>query len=752
MKARRFATRLLLGLVLAAPFGGCTAGSGSPLLDVSGLPGSSLQFSAALGGASASLLDGQGNATGSTTATLTITNKGSGPLRWVAVTDAQGSWLKLSAGDGVIPSGGGTAALQVGVDLSDPNLGEEGVHSALLTIAGLNAGPQVSVRVVLTLRGVPGLALAPSSLVFRGEPGGSNPTSQAVAISNVVAGSHLQWTAAATSTPPRWLTIAAATGSVPGASAAFVTVSVDLQGLAASTYTGMITFDGKGLFGDPATGTPPPPVTVPVTLQVLSPSLVLTSTDLLFTANMLAPDPATQTVALLDAVQGTTLRWNAPPTPAPWLSVAPSSGTASLGFGASAVLSVHAGSLTVGTYSTAVTFWAVDRTGAPAAGAPVSLAVSLTMLGPTACPTFFAPTGYVCTVAGTGVPGLPTEGVQGPSAYLEAPTALAYLGGTLLDGEAVSSAVWGVNVTSAPSTPTNALGQRVASGAVSLFYREAGPWVPIGIASDLRGLAFVGETIGTAGRVLVENPTSARVTLCGGPTAAPAGATLALAGDLGDPVTDGVSSSFVTVPLGLAVSGSVLFVSDSSADRVWGINLGSLPWGVAGSVVPPCGALSFGGLGVTTPMGLAVGPPAPGSITVYVADSRNQRVRSIALTPGTATVADVVTGSNARAVAVDGAGTLYLGETTEIRAVNLGAGPTTVAGVQIAAGGGTPTVIAGQSGQGCTPGALPCGDGLASTLPGVLLSPLALTLDGSGRLFWSEAAGQNPRIRALRLW
>jgi hypothetical protein len=98
----------------------------------------------------------------------------------------------------------------------------------------------------------PTIDVSPSSLSFTATAGGANPANQTINITNT-GGGTLSWSA---SSNAPWLTVSPASGTAPS----MPTASVNISGLAASTYNGTITVSATG-----ATNTP---VSVPVTLTV----------------------------------------------------------------------------------------------------------------------------------------------------------------------------------------------------------------------------------------------------------------------------------------------------------------------------------------------------------------------------------------------------------------------------------------------------------------------------------------------------
>jgi hypothetical protein len=98
----------------------------------------------------------------------------------------------------------------------------------------------------------PTIGVNPGSLSFTATAGGANPANQTISVTNTGAGT-LNFTA---SVNAPWLTVSPTSGTAPST----LTASVNISGLAAGTYNGMITISATG-----ATNTP---VNVPVTLTV----------------------------------------------------------------------------------------------------------------------------------------------------------------------------------------------------------------------------------------------------------------------------------------------------------------------------------------------------------------------------------------------------------------------------------------------------------------------------------------------------
>jgi hypothetical protein len=93
----------------------------------------------------------------------------------------------------------------------------------------------------------PVLSVSPTSLTFSAQEGGSNPASQAVTVRNS-GGGTLNWSGTSS---VGWLRLSPTSGSLTGGNSQSVSVSVNISGMAAGTYTGNITFSAPGAQGSP---------------------------------------------------------------------------------------------------------------------------------------------------------------------------------------------------------------------------------------------------------------------------------------------------------------------------------------------------------------------------------------------------------------------------------------------------------------------------------------------------------------------
>lgn len=185
--------------------------------------------------------------------TVNVSNTGGGTLTWSASGNA--AWLSLSpaagTGNGAITLTAATGSLSAGS------------YSAVVTVSGTGTSSK-TVPVTFTVTAPPAqpkISMSPSSLAFNATAGGSNPSNQNIVITNSGTGT-LTWSATDNA---NWLTATQSGNSV--------VASVNVTGLAAGAYNGIITVSASG-----ATNTPQ---TIPVTLTVAA-----------------APPPTTQSATL----------------------------------------------------------------------------------------------------------------------------------------------------------------------------------------------------------------------------------------------------------------------------------------------------------------------------------------------------------------------------------------------------------------------------------------------------------------------
>jgi hypothetical protein len=194
----------------------------------------------------------------------------------------------------------------------------------------------------------PQIGLNPTTLVIDAPEGGPAPAPSTLTVQNTGDG-KLKWTATPSAS---WLHVSPGNGTLNKLASIDLSVSVDLSGLAAGTYTATIRVN------DPMAGNGPQDCSV--TLHVnASPRIGLTPGPMTWTAPEGGPDPADQTVTIQNTGGGT-LVWTATDN-ASWLTGTPSSGSLSAGATQDVRLSATVSGLVAGTYTGS---WTVSSTNA----------------------------------------------------------------------------------------------------------------------------------------------------------------------------------------------------------------------------------------------------------------------------------------------------------------------------------------------------------------------------------------------------
>jgi len=248
----------------------------------------------------------------SSSQTVSISNTGGGLLSWLASEDA--SWLGISP-----TSGTGNGSVTV---TTTPGSLTAGTYNTLVTINAANAA-SVSIPISLTVTAPSTtVVLSPSSLIFSGVQGGTNPAGQ-----TVVVNSNGNWTVG--SNAP-WLTLSPASGNGNGSIAANVALSSAVVG----TNNATITVTSGGVTR-----------TISATLTLSAASLTASPNSMTYTATQGAANPSVQTIAI---------NANGPWTVsdgASWLSLSPTSGSNN----GTITASVNTATATQGNNSTTIT-------------------------------------------------------------------------------------------------------------------------------------------------------------------------------------------------------------------------------------------------------------------------------------------------------------------------------------------------------------------------------------------------------------
>jgi len=181
-----------------------------------------------------------------TAQTVQVTAGGGGSLAWTASSNAW--WLTVVASGGATPG-------SVQVSISTSTLGA-GTFNGTITLVSLGAiNSPLAINVTLTVIAPPSaIGASPSTLNFVALTGQASPPAQTLAIVNPGLGSF-SYTVA---TDSSWLSASPASGSTP----ASASIGVNAAGLATGRYTGYVTITASGIANSP--------LSVPITLQVLS--------------------------------------------------------------------------------------------------------------------------------------------------------------------------------------------------------------------------------------------------------------------------------------------------------------------------------------------------------------------------------------------------------------------------------------------------------------------------------------------------
>jgi hypothetical protein len=209
--------------------------------------------------------------------------------------------------------------------------------------------------------GPPEIWYDPTSLSFYANEGDANPASKSLWIRNDGGGS-LDWSV---SDDAGWLSLAPPSGSSTGETDD-VTLSVDITGMSAGSYSATITIAAPGATNTTQTAT------VSLTINPPAPTISYSPSSFTFTATEGDANPADQTLSIFNSGGGS-LDWSVSDD-AGWLSLAPPSGT-STGEMDEVTLSVDITGMSVGSYSATITIAAPGATNTPRT-VPVSLTIN----------------------------------------------------------------------------------------------------------------------------------------------------------------------------------------------------------------------------------------------------------------------------------------------------------------------------------------------------------------------------------------
>jgi uncharacterized protein (TIGR03437 family) len=220
--------------------------------------------------------------------TVTLTSSLSG-LNFFAA--ANQPWITVTPASGILSATG--TPITVGVNPTGLTQGQNYEGAVTVSVSGVTT---LTIPVRFSYQSSGALTLAPASLTFNAQTGGTAPAAQNIAVTST--GVALPFTAAATTTTGgNWLSVSPASGNTTasGGAATNLSVSVNATGLAAGTYQGTITVTSANASNSPQTAT--------VTLVVTQPAApVITSIS-----NAATNQPTAAAPGLIMAIKGSNL-------------------------------------------------------------------------------------------------------------------------------------------------------------------------------------------------------------------------------------------------------------------------------------------------------------------------------------------------------------------------------------------------------------------------------------------------------------
>ncbi len=302
------------------------------------------------------------------------------------------------------------------------------LYGSAIDSYGGGTGTVVANTTVLAAVANPKMNLAPTSLTFNYQIGGSNPAPQSVAVSSSTS-TAINYTATTATT---WLTTTAS-GMTPGN----LSIGANPSGLAAGTYTGSVSVASTGASNSPQSI----PVTLNVTSAATKPALNLSPTSVTFNFQIGGSTPTAQKVATTSSTS-TVIPYSASTSTA-WLTATGSGSTPG-----SINLSVNPSGLAAGTYT-----GSVSVTGTGASNSPVSLPVTLNVTTATTNPNInLTPSSLSFTYAvGGSAPGSKTLSLASSTGSTLSYTAAASGGSWLSLGSASGSTPGSVGVSVNPT-------------------------------------------------------------------------------------------------------------------------------------------------------------------------------------------------------------------------------------------------------------------------------------------------------------
>ncbi len=174
-------------------------------------------------------------------------------IEFTAAATSTPGWLQVSSTSGQMPT-----TLRIA---ADPSALAAGPYQGSITITAPNAKPStqtIAVTLTVTAPGQPSLDVKPKSMIFPFVSGAA-AVSRPMSVTNAGGGSLAFTVATATSSGGSWLTASPSSATVNAFASSTINITASPAGLAAGTYTGLITV---------ASASPAQSVTIPVTMTV----------------------------------------------------------------------------------------------------------------------------------------------------------------------------------------------------------------------------------------------------------------------------------------------------------------------------------------------------------------------------------------------------------------------------------------------------------------------------------------------------
>jgi hypothetical protein len=353
---------------------------------------------------------------------VAVTSSTTTAINYTATTAT--SWLTTTA------SGTTPGSLSIGVNPASLATGTYTGSVAVASTGASNSPQSIPVTLTVTAAAVkPTLGLAPTSLTFNYQIGGSTPAAQTVATSSSTS-TAISYTATSGSS---WLTTTAS-GTTPGS----LSIGVNPGSMAAGTYTGTVSIASSGASNTPVSL----PVTLNVTSATVKPTLNLSPTSVTFNFQIGGSTPAAQSVAATSSTSAA-IPYTAT-TSTTWLTTTGSGTTPG-----SISLSVKPTGLTAGTYT-----GSVSVAGTGASNTPVSIPVTLNVTAATTNPTInLTPSSLSFTYATGGTaPGAKTLSLASSTGSALSYTAVASGGSWLTLGTSSGSTPGSLSVSVNPAS------------------------------------------------------------------------------------------------------------------------------------------------------------------------------------------------------------------------------------------------------------------------------------------------------------